>query len=144
VIDYQSLPAINATLNASAAVLLVTGYVQIRRRNIRAHQACMWSALGLSTLFLISYVTYHYLKQQATGEATGLVRTIYRFILLTHVVLAAAVVPLAFVTIWRGVRNRLDRHVRIARWTLPIWLYVSVTGVVVYLMLYHWYAPTPA
>ena len=149
-IDYQSLPAINATLNASAAVLLVTGYVQIRRRNIRAHQACMWSALALSTLFLISYVTYHYLKQQATGEAhttfpaTGLVRTIYRFILLTHVVLAAVVVPLAFVTIWRGVRNRLDRHVRIARWTLPIWLYVSVTGVVVYFMLYHWYAPAPA
>ena len=132
----SDLPLLNASLNALAGVLLVIGYVLIRRRRIRQHRAVMISALVVSTFFLISYVTYHANigSRQFTGQ--GSIRTVYFVILITHVVLAAAVPPLAVITLSRALRARFDRHVAIARWTLPIWLYVSVTGVIVYLMLY--------
>ncbi len=132
----SDLPLLNASLNALAGVLLVIGYVLIRRKRIRQHRAVMISAFVVSTLFLVSYVVYHANigSRPFTGE--GPIRTVYFVILITHVVLAAAVPPLALITLSRGLRARIDRHVAIARWTLPIWLYVSVTGVVVYVMLY--------
>jgi uncharacterized membrane protein YozB (DUF420 family) len=136
-VTIAALPTVNAILNASAAVLLVTGYVLIRRGRVRAHRACMVGALALSALFLVSYLTYHAQVGSKRFPGTGTVRTVYLTILFTHTVLAALVPPLALITLWRALRERFDRHVRIARWTLPIWLYVSVTGVIVYVMLYH-------
>jgi uncharacterized membrane protein YozB (DUF420 family) len=130
------LPALNATLNATSAVLLTIGYVLIRRGHIRRHRAMMISACIVSTLFLISYVVYHANVGSKPFPGRGPIRIVYFTILLTHVVLAAAIVPLAIVTLLRGLGARFDAHVRIARWTFPIWLYVSVTGVIVYLMLY--------
>ncbi len=130
------LPALNAALNATAAVLLVLGYAFIRRGMVSKHRACMIAAFVVSTLFLISYLTYHAQAGSRRFAGTGATRTVYLTILLTHTVLAALVPPLAIVTVWRALRSRFDRHVRIARWTLPIWLYVSVTGVIVYYMLY--------
>ena len=132
----SDLPLLNASLNALAGVLLVIGYVLIRRRRIRQHRAVMISALVVSTFFLISYVTYHANIGSRPFTGQGSIRTVYFVILITHVVLAAAVPPLAVITLSRALRARFDRHVAIARWTLPIWLYVSVTGVIVYLMLY--------
>jgi uncharacterized membrane protein YozB (DUF420 family) len=129
------LPAVNATLNGLAALLLVTGYVFIRRGNRARHQQCMLGALGVSALFLVSYVIYHLNAGSRPFEGQGPIRIVYFTILITHVILAAAIVPLALVTATRALRGRFDRHVRIARWTLPIWLYVSVTGVVIYLLL---------
>lgn len=136
-LDVSALPALNATLNGVAAVLLVTGYAFIRRQRVTAHLTCMLGAFSVSTLFLISYVVYHYHagSQPFTGE--GWIRPVYFALLLTHIVLAAVIVPLALTTIYRAVTAQLDRHRRIARWTLPIWLYVSVSGVLVYWMLYH-------
>ncbi|MEK6631656.1 MAG: DUF420 domain-containing protein [Acidobacteriota bacterium] len=131
------LPALNATLNAVAALFLATGYFFIRRRQIGAHRACMLSACTASALFLVSYVIYHASAGSKPFPGTGPIRTMYFVILATHVVLAAAIVPMALVTLIRALRKRFDRHKRIARWTLPIWLYVSVTGVVIYVMLYH-------
>ena len=133
----QDLPALNASLNALAALFLTAGYVLIRKGHEEAHKRCMLAALATSSLFLISYVVYHANVGSRPYGGQGAVRLVYFAILITHVVLAAAVVPLALVTANRGLKNRLDAHVRIARWTLPIWLYVSVTGVVVYVMLYH-------
>lgn len=130
------LPALNATLNATSAILLTIGYVFIRRGHIRRHRAMMISACIVSTLFLISYVIYHANVGSKPFQGHGPIRIVYFTILLTHVVLAAAIVPLVLVTLLRGLRSRFDAHVRIARWTLPLWLYVSVTGVIVYLMLY--------
>jgi len=130
------LPLLNASLNALAGVLLVVGYILIRRRRIRAHRAVMISAFLVSTLFLISYVIYHANIGSRPFTGQGPIRIVYFIILISHVVLAAAVPPLALITLSRGLRGRFDRHVSIARWTLPIWLYVSVTGVIVYLMLY--------
>ena len=132
----SDLPALNATLNATSAVLLTIGYVFIRRGHIRRHRAMMISACVVSTLFLISYVIYHANIGSKPFQGHGPIRIVYFTILLTHVVLAAAIVPLVLVTLLRGLRSRFDAHVRIARWTLPLWLYVSVTGVIVYLMLY--------
>lgn len=132
----SDLPLLNASLNALAGVLLVIGYVLIRRRRIRQHRAVMISALVVSTFFLISYVIYHANIGSRPFTGQGSIRTVYFVILITHVVLAAAVPPLAVITLSRALRARFDRHVAIARWTLPIWLYVSVTGVIVYLMLY--------
>lgn len=132
-----SLPALNAALNATAAALLVAGYVCIRRGAIRQHRACMIAAFAVSTLFLVSYLTYHAQVGSRRFEGTGAIRMVYFTVLLTHTVLAALVPPLAVVTLWRALHDRFDSHVRIARWTLPIWLYVSITGVVVYVMLYH-------
>ena len=132
----SDLPALNAFLNATAAVLLVIGYSFIRAGQIRRHRAVMISACAVSTLFLISCVIYHANIGSKPFQGRGPIRIVYFTILLTHVILAAAVLPLAVITLSRGLRARFDRHVAIARWTFPIWLYVSVTGVIVYLMLY--------
>ena len=133
------LPAVNATLNAISAVLLVIGYVLIRQRRIEQHRWVMIGAFGVSTLFLIGYVIYHWNVGSKPFTAQGPVRTLYFFVLITHIVLAAFVPPMALITLIRGLRARYDRHARLARWTLPIWLYVSVTGVIVYVMLYQLY-----
>jgi uncharacterized membrane protein YozB (DUF420 family) len=136
VVDYTVLPAVNASLNALATGFLSAGWIFIRRRQIGRHRACMLSALATSALFLTSYVVYHAKVGSVPFQGQGAVRAIYFTILITHVILAAAIVPLALVTLLRALAERFDRHRRIARWTLPIWLYVSVTGVVIYLMLY--------
>jgi uncharacterized membrane protein YozB (DUF420 family) len=135
-VSLSDLPALNATLNAIAAVLLMTGYAFIRRGHVRRHRAAMISACVVSVLFLTSYVVYHANVGSRPFTGRGPIRIVYFTILITHVVLAAAVPPLAIITLWRGLRARFDRHVAIARWTFPIWMYVSVTGVIVYLMLY--------
>ncbi len=131
------LPSVNATLNATAAVLLVWGYTLIRRKQVQTHRKVMIAAFATSCLFLVCYVVYHIQAGSVRFPKTGPIRTVYLSILGTHTVLAALVPILAVITLSRGLRARYDRHRRIARWTLPIWLYVSVTGVVVYVMLYH-------
>lgn len=136
-IGLHDLPALNAALNGVAAILLVTGYAFIRRGHIARHRACMVSALLVSSVFLVSYVVYHLEVGSIRFTHSGWPRAVYFAVLATHVPLAALIVPLAVVTLWRALRGQFDRHVRVARWTLPIWLYVSVTGVMVYLMLYH-------
>jgi uncharacterized membrane protein YozB (DUF420 family) len=133
------LPAVNATLNATAAILLLLGYREIRRGRMNQHRAFMIAACIASTLFLISYVTYHAHAGSRRFTGQGTVRVVYFIILISHVVLATAILPLALITLSRALRERFDRHRAIARWTFPIWLYVSVTGVAVYLMLYHWF-----
>jgi uncharacterized membrane protein YozB (DUF420 family) len=138
-ITVSDLPAVNATLNGIAAILLIVGYVFIKRGEQRRHQWCMLGALATSALFLVSYVTYHLNAGSRPFPGQGPIRLVYLAILITHIVLAAVIVPLALITATRGLRSQFDRHVRIARWTLPIWLYVSVTGVVIYLMLYQLY-----
>jgi uncharacterized membrane protein YozB (DUF420 family) len=135
----SSLPAVNATLNAIAAVLLLCGYVMIRRGRIRTHRKFMLAAFATSALFLTSYLVYHANVGSRPFTGVGAVRVVYFTILITHVVLAAAVLPLALITLTHALRERFDRHVPIARWTWPIWMYVSVTGVIVYLMLYQMY-----
>jgi uncharacterized membrane protein YozB (DUF420 family) len=135
-VSLSDLPALNATLNAIAAVLLMTGYGFIRRGHVRRHRAAMIAAFIVSVLFLTSYVIYHANVGSRPFTGRGPIRLLYFTILLTHVVLAAVLPPLAIITLWRGLRARFDRHVAIARWTFPIWMYVSVTGVIVYLMLY--------
>jgi uncharacterized membrane protein YozB (DUF420 family) len=132
----HDLPALNATLNASSTVLLLTGYVFIRRGDRRRHKACMLAALVMSTLFLTSYVIYHAQVGSVPFTRTGWIRTAYFAVLIPHVILAAAIVPPILITASRGLSAKYDKHRRIARWTLPLWLYVSVTGVIVYLMLY--------
>ena len=135
--NVSSLPALNATLNATSAVFLTLGYVFIRRRQIRAHLACMLTAFTVSTAFLISYLVYHYHAGSKHFAGTGWLRLVYFVLLASHVVLAAVILPLALTTLRRALRGDFGRHRRIARWTLPLWLYVSVTGVIVYWMLYH-------
>ena len=135
-IQITDLPALNATLNAISAVLLTTGYVMIRRGRRQLHKKCMLAALVASTAFLTSYVIYHANTGSRPFSGTGRIRIAYFAILISHVVLATTILPLALVTTARGLRAQFDRHVKIARWTLPVWLYVSVTGVVIYLMLY--------
>jgi len=139
--DVSALPAVNAFLNGTSAVLLSVGFVFIRRKNVPAHRACMLSAFGVSAVFLVSYLVYHAQAGSVPFQGRGWVRPVYFALLLSHIVLAAVIVPLALTTIHRAWTGRFDRHRRIARWTLPIWLYVSVTGVLVYLMLYHLDAP---
>jgi uncharacterized membrane protein YozB (DUF420 family) len=135
-ISVSQLPAVNAALNSLSALLLVSGYLFIRSRNIKAHKACMLSAFGSSILFLASYLIYHYQVGSVPFKGQGGIRLVYFTILLTHTILATTVVPLALVTLFRAFKERFDAHRRIARWTFPIWLYVSVTGVIVYWMLY--------
>jgi putative membrane protein len=132
----EDLPALNATLNAIAATLLVAGYVLIRKKKIELHRRVMLAAFATSTLFLTSYLIYHANVGSRPFPAQGPTRIVYLTILLTHIVLAAAILPMALITLNYALRQRFARHVPIARWTLPIWLYVSVTGVIVYLMLY--------
>ena len=130
------LPALNATLNAISAVLLVAGFIFIRLGRRKAHRNCMLAALATSSVFLVSYLLYHYLHGSTPFAGEGALRTIYFAVLISHTVLAAAVPPLALMTVYRALRRRFAAHAALARWTLPIWLYVSVTGVVVYWMLY--------
>ena len=134
--EVHDLPALNATLNALATVLLSAGYLFIRRRQIDRHRFCMIGAFSVSCLFLASYLVYHYHVGSVPFTKHGWIRPVYFTILITHIVLAAAIVPLALVTLSRALNERFDRHRAIARWTLPLWLYVSVTGVVIYWMLY--------
>ena len=131
-----ALPLLNACLNASSAALLSAGWLCIRSRRVTAHKACMVSALVVSILFLVSYVTYHSLAGSRRFAGEGWIRLVYFPMLVSHIVLAAAIVPLALTTVYRALQGNFARHVRIARWTLPVWLYVSVTGVLVYWMLY--------
>jgi uncharacterized membrane protein YozB (DUF420 family) len=133
----SDLPALNATLNGMAALCLLLGYFFIRRGNMGAHRAAMLSAFGLSLLFLVSYLYYHQQVGSVRFRGTGPIRSVYFTILITHTLLATAVPFLAAITLVRALRQRFDRHRAIARYTLPIWLYVSVTGVLVYWMLYH-------
>ena len=135
--EIADLPTLNASLIALASVFLVAGYVMIRSRRIDAHRRCMLSVLGTSAVFLISYIVYHANAGSVPFRGTGAIRVVYFSVLIPHIILAAAILPLALVTTARGLRGDYTRHVRIARWTLPVWLYVSVTGVIVYLMLYH-------
>ncbi|MGB4782220.1 DUF420 domain-containing protein [Candidatus Methylomirabilis sp.] len=135
------LPTINAVLNGTSGLLLILGYLLIRQRKITAHKLCMGSALGTSTLFLISYLAYHYQVGSISFTGHGGIRALYFTILISHTVLAAVIPLLALMTVSRALRGRFDRHVRIARFTLPLWLYVSVTGVLIYFMLYHLYPP---
>jgi uncharacterized membrane protein YozB (DUF420 family) len=138
----HDLPALNAALNAVAATLLVTGHAFIRRGQIYRHRACMVSALLVSSAFLASYVVYHVQVGSIRFTEAGWPRAVYFAVLATHVPLAALIVPLALLTLWRALRGRFDLHVKVARWTFPIWLYVSVTGVMVYIMLYHLWPST--
>jgi len=140
-LSVSALPTLNAALNGTCALLLAVGYLFIRRRKVAAHRACMITAFVTSTLFLISYLTYHYHVGSRPFGGLGAIRTLYFTILISHTILAAAIVPLVLITLYRGLKGRFDRHVAIARWTLPLWLYVSVTGVIVYWMLYHLYPP---
>jgi len=133
----HDLPSINAALNATAAVLLVWGFTLIRRKRIQAHRKVMLAAFTTSSIFLVCYIVYHVQVGSVHFPGTGALRIVYFTILGTHTLLAATVPVLAIITLSRGLGGRIEKHRQIARWTLPIWLYVSVTGVVVYLMLYH-------
>ena len=138
--EYISLlPHLNAVLNTTSALLLLAGFRFIRLGRIQAHRNCQVTAVVTSTLFLISYLTYHYFHGTTRFAGQGIVRPFYFIILTTHTILAVVIVPLIFITLYRAVRGDFIRHKRIARWTLPLWLYVSVTGVIVYLMLYQIY-----
>ena len=132
----HDLPVINATLNGTAGILLLIGLFLIRQRRVSAHQKVMWTAFTVSCLFLVCYLVYHYNVGSVRFDKPGWVRTVYLWILGTHTVLAAAVPFLAVITLTRGQRGNIARHRAIAKWTFPIWMYVSVTGVVVYLLLY--------
>ena len=134
--DIQSLPAVNATLNGIAAVLLAIGYTLIRKKRIQAHKRVMLTAFSVSVVFLACYLFYHYNAGVVYYQKTGIIRYVYLTILTTHTILAVITPVLAIITLRRGLRMDVTRHRAIARWTFPIWMYVSVTGVVVYLMLY--------
>jgi len=138
--EYAIYPTLNATLNGSSAVLLLAGRWYINRGKMAIHRAFMIAALVCSTVFLISYLYYHWHVGSVHFQGLGWVRPVYFTILLTHTILAAAIVPLVIITLSRALRERFDRHRVIARWTFPLWLYVSITGVVIYVMLYHIYA----
>jgi putative membrane protein len=138
--DYSVFPAINATLNGASACLLLLGRILIARKRIAQHRAVMLAALGTSTLFLISYLYYHAHVGSVHFRGQGWVRPVYFTILISHTILAATIVPLVLITANRALKARFPAHRSIARWTFPLWLYVSVTGVVIYIMLYHLYA----
>jgi uncharacterized membrane protein YozB (DUF420 family) len=138
-ISVSDLPHLNATLNAISALLLVTGFLLVKSGRINAHRRAMLGACAASALFLVSYVTYHAQVGSRPFPGTGAIRIVYFSVLIPHVLLAAAILPLAIVTVARGLRRDDTRHRRIARWTLPLWLFVSVTGVIVYVMLYWMY-----
>ena len=135
-IAVSQLPSVNAALNSLSAAFLILGFLFIKSKKIKAHKACMLSAFTSSSLFLISYLVYHYEVGSVPFKGLGWIRAVYFTILFTHTILAAAVVPLALITLTRALKEKFAAHRRIARWTFPIWLYVSVTGVVVYWMLY--------
>ena len=136
-ISISDLPTVNAALNATAAILIGAGVYFIKRKNIPAHKACMVAALGVSGLFLTSYLTYHYNAGNVRFIKEGWIRNIYFPLLISHTILAAVILPMVLRTAFLAFKGRFRNHVRIAKWTFPAWMYVSVTGVVVYLMLYH-------
>ncbi|MGI8922549.1 MAG: DUF420 domain-containing protein [Fimbriimonadales bacterium] len=138
-IALENLPSINAALNTLSASLLASGFYFIKRKNIPAHRACMLGAVASSIIFLIGYLTYHFNVGTTRFQGEGVVRPMYFTLLLTHTILAVAIVPLVITTLYRALGSRFEAHKRIARWTLPLWLYVSATGVLVYFMLYHWF-----
>lgn len=140
----HDLPRLNALLNATSGLLLLTGWLLIRRRRYRWHRNVMLGAFAVSCLFLLSYLTYHLQVGSVRFTGQGWVRPVYFSVLVSHVILAATIVPLALVTLWRGLSRRFKYHRRIARWTLPLWGYVSATGVLVYLMLYVLFPSAPA
>jgi uncharacterized membrane protein YozB (DUF420 family) len=135
----EQLPALNATLNGLAAMMLVVGWILIKRGQVTAHRNTMLAAFGVSVLFLISYLVYHLNVGSVRFTGPAGVRTVYLAILFSHIVLAATVPVLAIMTIYLGLKDRRAKHRQFARWTFPIWLYVSITGVVIYVMLYHLY-----
>ena len=137
--DFSIFPVVNATLNGLSAVLILTGREFIRRKRIQAHAACMVSAVVCSVIFLCSYLYYHFNVGSVRFQGQGIARPIYFTILISHTILAVTLVPLVLVTLSRAAKKNFERHKAIARWTYPVWLYVSVTGVIVYLMLYHWF-----
>jgi len=137
--QYAYFPALNATLNGTSAALLLTGRALIARGKIAAHRACMIAAVTSSALFLGCYLYFHFRAGNILFLGQGWVRPVYFTILISHVVLAVVIVPLAIITLTRGLRGRYPQHRAIARWTWPLWMYVSVTGVIVYFMLYQWY-----
>ena len=142
--DYiPHLPHLNAFLNSTSALLLIAGYSFIRAGRIDAHRKCQVAAFLTSTLFLISYLIYHFYHGESRFLGQGFVRPLYFAILISHVILAVVIVPLILITLYRAARGDFIRHRKVARWTLPLWLYVSVTGVIVYLMLYHIYPSPP-
>jgi uncharacterized membrane protein YozB (DUF420 family) len=132
---------LNASLNGTSGVLLLAGFTMIRQGRVQAHKRCMISAFIVSSVFLVSYVIYHIRVGNILFQGQGWIRPVYFTILISHVLLAIAIVPLAIITLSRALKEKFDRHRRIARWTFPLWLYVSVTGVVVYVMLYQLYSP---
>jgi uncharacterized membrane protein YozB (DUF420 family) len=135
-VSVADLPAVNATLNAIAATFLMIGWVLIKQGRRDQHRIAMLAAFATSTLFLIGYVIYHYNIGSRPYQGQGTIRVVYFIILISHIILAAFTLPLAIITLWRGLQERWPQHRRIARWTFPIWLYTSVTGVIIYLMLY--------
>ncbi|MGH7812531.1 MAG: DUF420 domain-containing protein [Candidatus Binataceae bacterium] len=139
--SYHSLAPLNAILNGCATLLLLAGFVFIKQKMVRAHRACMIAALVFSTAFLTSYLTYHYHVGDVHFGGHGWIRPVYFAILIPHIILASTIVPLAIATVYFALRGRFKRHRRIARWTWPLWMYVSVTGVVIYFMLYRIYPP---
>jgi uncharacterized membrane protein YozB (DUF420 family) len=138
---FRVFPAINASLNALSGIFLLTAFLFIRQKRILMHKRFMLAACVTSLVFLASYVTYHTLRGGVVTRfaGTGGWRTLYLTILTTHTILAVTIVPMAIVTVWRGLKNRVPQHRRIARWTFPLWMYVSVSGVMVYFFLYHWF-----
>ena len=135
-IPLEAHPPLNAALNATAAVLLAAGFGFIRAKRIAAHKACMLSAVVVSALFLTSYLYYHYHAGSTPFQGQGFIRAVYFTILISHTILATAILPLVIITVTFALRGQIERHRSIARWTLPLWFYVSVTGVVIYWMLY--------
>lgn len=138
-VDVKLLPALNAALNFTTAILLVAGYIFIRRKEKGSHRLCMISAFTLSVLFFVSYIVYHALAEETRFGGTGPIRSVYYTILISHIILSAAIVPMVLITLVRALSKKFDRHRRIARWTFPIWLYVTLSGVAVYLMLRPYY-----
>ncbi len=138
---FIQLPTVNAVLNSLSAVFLIVGFLFIQAKNIRAHRACMLGAFASSTCFLVSYLIYHYQVGSVPFKGEGMIRIVYFAILLSHTILATVVVPMALITLFRAWKEKVPAHRRIARWTFPLWLYVSVTGVLVYWMLY-WLVPS--
>jgi putative membrane protein len=139
--DISTLPALNAVLNSASAIFAVAGHRFMHKSKIAAHRACMIAAVCSSGLFLISYLYYHAHAGVIRFQGTGVVRPIYFAILTSHTILAVVIVPLVLISLFLGLRGKFDKHRPVARWTYPLWLYVSITGVLIYFMVYHWFAP---
>lgn len=140
-IEVNSLPHINACFNALSSLLLIIGFIFIKKGNVTAHKKCMLSALFCSSLFLVGYLTYHYFHGTTRFTAEGVVRTVYFSILISHTLLSMLIVPLIGLLLWFAFKQKFHSHKRLAKWTFPMWLYVSISGLLVYFFLYHWYPP---